>query len=233
MPFEADLPGFHGPLEDLVRLVVRSEIEICSVPLTELARQLAAYCREQARENIDQQAEWLDLVARLILWKSRQLLGNVGAAGTPDRRDLLENLLSLEAIRAAAAELEVRARMQATSFAQGFGSGEPPYLTIYDLLQQVRWLCEDAAQAKRNRRQVLIEIRPGETTVGQMQAWLEARLAHSPRLEGTALLAEQANPDHRNCLFLAMLDLARQGGAGLDQPQHFGPFWIERELATK
>ena len=233
MPFEADLPGFHGPLEDLLRLVVRSEIDICAVPLAELARQLTAYCREQARENIDQQAEWLDLVARLILWKSRQLLGDLGVAAPPARRELLDNLLSLDAIRAAAAELEARARMQAASFAQGLTSGEPPYLTLYDLLQQVRWLREEASQAKRTRRQVLIEIRPGETTVGEMQAWLEARLAGSPLLEGTALLAEQPSPDHQNCLFLAMLDLARQGGAALDQGQHFGPLWIERESASK
>ena len=64
---------------------------------------------------------------------------------------------------------------------------------------------------------------PESVTVREMALWLEERIRPLNRMpDARRLLESQPDSDHRSALFLAMLEMAKQGRIGLDQKECFG-----------
>src|SRR5690606_25201181 len=69
-----DLPVFHGPLELLLHLIERNELDITEVSLLEVTDQYLAALRAQEQIDLGAMAEFIGVAARLLLLKSRALL---------------------------------------------------------------------------------------------------------------------------------------------------------------
>lgn len=72
--YEVSLPAFSGPLDLLLRLIERSELDITAIALAEVADQYLAHVRTIAEPDPRALAEFVSLAARLLLIKSRALL---------------------------------------------------------------------------------------------------------------------------------------------------------------
>ncbi|MCA9975764.1 MAG: segregation/condensation protein A, partial [Anaerolineales bacterium] len=72
--YQLDLPAFSGPLDLLLHLIERQELDITAVSLAKIAGQYLAQVEKLKEDRIDQLIDFLVIGARLALIKSRALL---------------------------------------------------------------------------------------------------------------------------------------------------------------
>jgi chromatin segregation and condensation protein Rec8/ScpA/Scc1 (kleisin family) len=67
-----------------------------------------------------------------------------------------------------------------------------------------------------------------DVTVSEMIEYLHSQIptGEGESVDGVKLLREQSTSSHRACLFLAMLEMAREHILELDQKEVFGPLWL-------
>ncbi|MGP1346070.1 MAG: segregation and condensation protein A [Phycisphaerales bacterium] len=117
------LDAFEGPLDLLLYLIRRSELDITAISLATLTDQYLAHLGDLERVDVDRAGEFLLMAATLVELKSRMLGSASGAAGDPEEgsprslaepstrqlaADLIRQLLEYKAYRDAADELEAR-----------------------------------------------------------------------------------------------------------------------------
>ncbi len=109
-----NLDHFEGPLDLLLHLVKKSEVDIADIPVAAVTEQYLAYLDLMRELNLDIAGEFLVMAATLQLVKSRALLPRLdeeeGEEADP-RADLIRQLLEYSRFRDAAAELADRPRL--------------------------------------------------------------------------------------------------------------------------
>ena len=108
---EVILEAFEGPLDLLLWLIRRNNINVLDIPMAELTRQYMGYVEAMRVHRLELAAEYLVMAAMLIEIKSRMLLPRpekVEEGGDTDpRAELVRRLLEYEQTRLAARELDV------------------------------------------------------------------------------------------------------------------------------
>src|SRR5688500_11835485 len=126
MSYQVALDTFHGPLDLLLYLVKRNEVDVLDIPLAKLADQFLAYVLAIKELDIEFAGEFLVTAATLMEIKSRSLLpadAQFAADDAPDpRRELVRQLLEYRKFKDAAAALEARAEEAGTRLSRQ----EPP-----------------------------------------------------------------------------------------------------------
>lgn len=117
--FDVDL--FEGPLDLLLHLIKKNEVDIANIPVASITEQYLGYLDLMRELNLDVAGEFLVMAATLMLVKSRTLLpapeGEDGEEEDP-RADLVRQLLEYSRYRDAAAELSDRPRLHRDVFAR-------------------------------------------------------------------------------------------------------------------
>jgi segregation and condensation protein A len=107
---EVILDAFEGPLDLLLWLIRRNNIDVLDIPMAQLTRQYMEYVEAMRRHRLELAAEYLVMAAMLIEIKSRMLLPRpekVEEEGAEDpRAELVRRLLEYEQTRLAARNLE-------------------------------------------------------------------------------------------------------------------------------
>jgi segregation and condensation protein A len=221
-------PVFEGPLELLLALAEREEVDIFQVSL---ARVTDAYLAEIAqRETPDphEMAEFLWIAARLLLLKSIRLLP--GEAPTDEEADLLgweedvrQRLEEYRAYKAMAQDLMERAEQETFAF--------PPGPRTVEAGGQEQPLDVDVLVAAFNSVLSRIPPRPvvvhGRTwTLEEKLNVIENRLRHGP-LELVQLILESEDRLEAVVTFVAVLELLRRALITVKQTERFGPIHIE------
>ena len=74
-PFQLRLPGFQGPIDELLRLTSQRKLDVGSVELVEVIDQFVHYLREEELVDLQLTGEFLAGSARLMAWKSSVQIG--------------------------------------------------------------------------------------------------------------------------------------------------------------
>jgi segregation and condensation protein A len=228
------LPRFKGPLDLLLSLVRKNEVDIADIPIAGITRQYLDYLHQAGELNIDLGSEFVSMAALLIHIKSRGLLApDPELAGREEdpRAELVQQLLDHDQVRQGAEFLKQKLELAEGTCSKSSAeeSGQVPADEpaepdgVLNLLQVLR-LAQQALAVAR----AYALLRPVESvTMEEMMRWLEQRLMPAPdSVEATALLMEQPDAPHRAALFLAMLEMAKDARIGLEQQQCFGPILI-------
>ena len=225
-------PVFEGPLELLLALAEREEVDIFQVPL---ARVTDAYLAEIAqRETPDpkEMAEFLWMAARLLLLKSIKLLP--GELPTEEESDLLgweedvrQRLEEYRAYKAMAQDLMERAEQETFAF--------PPSPRTVEAGGQEQPLDVDLLVAAFNSVLARIPPRPvvveGRTwTLEEKLDLISERLRRGP-LELVKLILESEDRLEAVVTFVAVLELLRRSAITVRQTERFGPIHIEARPA--
>src|SRR5688572_12282815 len=115
--FQADLPIFHGPLDLLLYLVKRDELDLLDIPIARVAEQFLQYLDVLQVIDVEQAGEFLVMAATLMELKSKVLLPRTEEADQPQedpRQELVRQLLEYKRFKEAAALLEQQAERQAS-----------------------------------------------------------------------------------------------------------------------
>jgi len=221
-------PVFEGPLELLLALVEREELDIFQVSL---AKVTDAYLAEiAAREVADPQemAEFLWMAARLLLLKSIRLLP--GEVPTDEETDLLgweeevrQRLEEYRVYKEMAGELMERAKQDSFSFppparpVEAGGQEEP--LEVGLLL-----VAFNSVLARIPPRPLVVTGRTW--TLQEKLDMLTIRLRHGP-IELVELILESEDRLEAVVTFVAVLELLRRSLVRIQQKERFGPIHVE------
>ncbi len=234
--YRVALQFFEGPLDLLLHLLRKHEVEIYDIPIATVTREYLGYLELLHTLNLEVAGSFLEMAATLALIKSRMLLPapetEEGEEEVDPRAALVEQLLEYQTCKEAANHLRERAEAQARIYYRGMETrqvearrSELRELTLVDLLDAFQVvLTELEGRAVRE-----IEVEP-LTIQDQIDVVLE-RLAERDTLLFTDLFRRQASRTERVVTFLALLELIRLQAVGFRQEVHFGPIWIYRRVA--
>ncbi len=106
---EIFLEAFEGPLDLLLYLIRRQNLDVLNIPMAEMTRQYMEYVELMRTSQLELAAEYLVMAAVLIEIKSRMLLPKPSLAGEEEadpRAELVRRLLEYEQIKLAARKLD-------------------------------------------------------------------------------------------------------------------------------
>jgi segregation and condensation protein A len=227
MDYLVSLDSFHGPLDLLLYLVKRSEVDILDIPIAQIADQFFDFLQTLHEVNIELAGDFLVLAATLMEAKAKSLLPeeeHPDEEDEPDpRRELVRQLLEYRKFRDAASTLEERAEKQSTHLPR-IAIHEPTpaegpvvrSVEIWDLVSAFSRLIRETQAAQPTT--VVVD----ETPQHHYEEQTLLRIQAEQRVPFRSLFTP---PHHRSrliSLFLAVLELVRRGRIYLEQPEPFG-----------
>jgi segregation and condensation protein A len=229
---EIFLESFEGPLDLLLYLIRKENINVLDIPMAELTRQYLGYVEMMRRTQLELAAEYLLMAAVLIEIKSRLLLPKPPAApgeeaGDP-RAELVRRLLEYERMRAAAHKLDElpqagRDYQVAIIWLDRVVASRLPNVVPDDLKAAWAGL---VARAAVNRHHLV--TREQLSVRGEMSRLLKL-LEPARFVEFVTLFAPHADVPHLIVTFLAMLELAREELIEVAQTEPYAPIYVQRK----
>ncbi len=233
--YKVTLPTFHGPLDLLLHLLKKHEIDIYDIPIVLITEQYNAYLDAMTELDLDIAADYIYMAAVLINIKSRMLLPrdeNAEEQGEDPRRELVDRLLEYQRFKAVAesfAELDVlRMGMWSRPRVPPPGAEEQNEVDmsdvgLFDLIDAFR----TALVRYRQNHPQAIELQRTVHKVSDKMRELYVKLREKSPLRLQWFL-EGRDRNELIAVFLGMLELVRLGGIGLQQGAIFGEILINR-----
>src|SRR6185369_6137815 len=229
-PCSVKLDLFEGPLDLLLHLIKKSEVEVADIPIAAITDQYLAMIEGVSELNLDNAGEYLVMAATLTFIKSRMLLpavpGDDDEGDEDPRTELVQQLLEYQRYREAAAHLSSRPLLERDVFITGGEPPEPPAAgeegplvrdaTLGDLLEALRGVLERTAKPKAH------EIMRPMRSVGECVHTILSRFALSDRIEFTELFDADTSRGDVIVTFLALLELVRLRIIHARQDERFG-----------
>src|SRR5438046_4486160 len=225
---------YEGPLDLLLDLIRKQDIDIYDIPIAKITAQYLAYVEKLRELDVNVAADFIYMAAVLIHIKSKMLLPrdpDAPAAEDDPRSELVNRLLEHEKFKSAAQMLlqkqqiedAVRHNPAIKEFMDAEGTDPEIAADVIDLVKTFQQILE------RARSRPLIQVDEETVTVGQMIEYLQRRLA----LEDRPLSLKQIlrNVDSRQalvCMFLALLELVRLQAIQLRQGRLFGEILLRK-----
>jgi segregation and condensation protein A len=232
MDYQVDLEVFRGPLDLLLYLVRRNEVDICDIPIARIAEQFLDYLRVLEMIDVEHAGEFLVMAATLMEIKSRMLLPRAPGPDEEEadpRLELVRQLIEYKKYKEAAALLEAQAERQLTRLPrQPVETAAEQDPAVQPLRQVELW---DLVSAFGRLMRETLALEPQRIVVDQtpthvyMESILE-RLHREPRLAFSAVFTPPYARARLVGLFLAILELIKSGSVIVDQPEPFGEFWL-------
>jgi segregation and condensation protein A len=232
--FKVDLDVFSGPMDLLLYLVKKHEVDVTEVPIARIATEFVSYLDVLEELAIDQVGEFVELASVLLEIKSRALVPRPEETEEPVemvREDLVQRLLEYKQYRDAASILEDRARQWELRFArmpvdEAAVRAAPADVTIgdvhvWDLVGAMSRVLRK--REKRRPRQIVHDDTPIESHIERVESLVneKGRVAFSE-------LFEDDMPKSRVVgIFLAVLELVRRGRLATRQDRLFDEIWLE------
>src|SRR6186997_424447 len=231
--FPVRLTNFEGPLDLLLHLIKRNEVNIYDIPITLIARQYIDYIDLMQEMNLDVAGEFLVMAATLIHIKSRMLLPRPDPAQEDPEEDprdaLMRRLLEHQKFKAAAELLHERETLRSAQWTRPDGpiaeiAGEAPEpeveVDLFSLISAFRAVVERAKQ----RPQVYL---PGEQIpIEERIEQLMSRLSETDACGFEDLFADVQSRAGLIVTFLALLEMIRLKLVRVFQAGVVGPIRI-------
>ncbi len=227
------LPVYEGPLDLLLHLVKRAELDPHDVTASVITEQYLAYLELLEALNLDVAGEYLVMAATLLLIKSFALLPHPGGEELEEaeelKRDLVARLLEYQRYREAAAKLGARSLLGRDVFAtpgepvaEDDGAAATLSVSLFDLVDAM------AAVLKRLAQTVPQAIELRDIPVAECIPRILAVLERDGTVEFAALFEDLRDRPLVIATFMALLELIRQGRVRARQESRPGPILLER-----
>jgi len=226
---------YDGPLDLLLDLIRKQDIDIYDIPIAKITAQFLAYVNQLKASDVDVAGEFIYTASLLIHIKSKMLLprtptGPEDAAEDP-RRELVERLLEHERFKNAAQMLQQKQMLEAATWTnpgvrefKDDAAAEPEIAAdTVDLVRIFREILE------RARKRPVFNVNEDSVTVGQMIQFLTRRLTMEDRpVALRRLLSHTRSERALVAMFLALLELVRLQAILLRQDRAFSEIFIKK-----
>lgn len=240
-PLNVHLEQYEGPLDLLLDLIHKQQINIYDIPIAKITAQYLDYMERAAELNIELGAEFVYMAATLIHIKSRMLLPRDPALGEHEgeeedpRQELVRRLVEYEQFKNAAEMLHQKRLIEEAIWSnpqiQQFLSDEDSpglAVTLFDLVRTFQAVLE------RARKHPTFEIDQESVSVPEMILYVKSLLRDRPAsstLSFTELLERQRSRKAMICLFLAILEMVRLQAVVIGQKDAFADITIRKGKA--
>ena len=226
---------YDGPLDLLLDLIRKQDIDIYDIPIAKITAQFLAYVDKLKATDMDVAGDFIYTASPLIHIKSKMLLPR--APSGPDdavddpRRELVERLLEHERFKNAAQMLQQKQMLEAATWSnpgvrefKDDAAAEPEIAAdTVDLVRVFRDILE------RARKRPTFNVQDDSVTVGQMIQFLTRRLSMEDRPLGLRrLLSHTKSSRALVAMFLALLELVRLQAILLRQDRAFSEIFIKK-----
>jgi segregation and condensation protein A len=230
---EVYLETFEGPLDLLLYLIRKHNLDILDIPMADLTVQYMAYVDKMKAVNLELAAEYLLMSAMLIEIKSRMLLPKPAEVEVEDdpRAELVRRLMEYEAIKLAAQRLDAMPKVGeqidvAAAYYQQISLVKPPEVSLDDLVEAWRNVLK---RAKLNQHH---KLGRAELSVREHMSLLLRRLSAAQVLRFDELFDLETEGVAKLVVnFLAMLELAKEGLVRITQQEAFGTIYVQANSA--
>lgn len=230
LPFNFHLEKYDGPLDLLLDLIRKQQIDIYDIPIAMITSQYLSYMEKAAALDMELGSEFVYMAASLIQIKSKMLLPRdpelEKMEPTEDpRKELVERLLEHERFKSAAEMLQQKRVIEEAVWSnpqiQEFMSDDDQpglAVTLFDLVKTFQNVLD------RLKTRPVYEITSEEVSVPDMMTYLGTMLKAKRKgpLSATRLFEEQHSRRAMICLFLAILELVKRQAVVLTQGEAFG-----------
>jgi len=232
--YQVALPVFEGPLDLLLHLIEREELDITQVSLAQVTNQYLEYLTQVSERDPDSLADFMVVAAKLLLIKSRVLLPQPPAPPSPEEEDvgedLVRQLIEYKKFKKAARWFESLETQGLHSYIRlaGIPSLEPTVdlgdITLDELLATVR----QVLAVKPPAPSVNGTVAPVTITIADQMSLIERETARGGRVSFRSLLERVANRVEVIVTLLALLEMVKQLRVTMCQDQLFSDILIER-----
>ena len=226
---------YDGPLDLLLDLIRKQDIDIYDIPIAKITAQFLAYVNQLKATDVDVAGDFIYIASLLIHIKSKMLLprspsGPDDAAEDP-RRELVERLLEHERFKNAAQMLQQKQMLEAATWSnpgvrefKNDAEAEPEIAAdTVDLVRIFRDILE------RARKRPVFSVEDDSVTVGQMIQFLTRRLTMEDKpVALRRLLSHTRSERALIAMFLALLELVRLQAILLRQDLAFSEIFIKK-----
>lgn len=230
--YRVQLDVFSGPLDLLLFLIRRDEVDIYDIPIARIAEQYVAYVRSLEQLDPNAVGEFLVLAATLLELKSRALLPTPppesGDTLEDPRTPLVKQLLEYKRFKDAARALGSAADERAKKFVRRPGP-LPKELEGVELEEASVWDLVGAftrVMTAVGRGPGLHEVRYDDTPIELYQAEILAQLERSGAVRFDSLFDDPMDRMQIVGRFLALLELIRARRVRAEQERAFGTIYL-------
>ncbi len=223
------LESFEGPLDLLLFLIRKENLDVLDIPMAELTAQYMAYVESMKANNLELAAEYLLMAAVLTEIKSRMLLPRPGSQDDDEdldpRAELVRRLIEYEQMKKASERLTEHAVIdrdftKARAFFENTSVASPPNVTADDL--RMAWIAI-FNRAKQNRRHI---ISREELSVREHMSQILRKLQGAKFVRFDDLFEVEKGVQFIVVSFLAVLELAKDMSVELSQQGVFSPIYV-------
>ena len=226
------LPIYEGPLDLLLHLIKKAELDPADVTTSQITEQYLGYVEMLGQLNLDIAGEYLVMAATLLLIKSFAMLPHPELADTEEaeelKRDLVERLLEYQRYREAAEKLAERAILGRDVFttpgesAPEDANAKQYTVSIFDLVEAIGAVLKRVA----DKTPRAIELR--DIPVAECIPRILRALEGAGRIQFAALFEDARDRSLVIATFMALLELIRRREVRAFQDVRFGPILLEQ-----
>jgi segregation and condensation protein A len=235
-PYRIHIPIYEGPLDLLLDLIKKQEMNIHDIQISKITSQYLDYLHQLEVQNIDVSAEFIYMAATLIYIKSKMLLPPDPLATEEEqavdpREELVQRLLEHEKFKNAAQLLYQKQQIEENvwskpdkSLYHDEGTEGELVVSLVDLVRVFQQVLERKKEIAR------IDLQHEEFTVAQMIAQLRSRILASDTNSVSLIEFFEACPSRHAMIvaFLALLEMVKLQAVALVQEKQFGDIQVKR-----
>jgi segregation and condensation protein A len=237
-PYKITIPMYEGPLDLLLDLIKKQELNIHDIPIAKITSQYLEYLHKLDELNVDVSADFIYIAATLIYIKSKMLLPPDPLAGpeeqTDPRVELVHRLVEHEKYKNAAQllyqkqqiEENVWSKPDKTLYQDEATEGEL-VVSLVDLIKVFQQVLERKKEISR------IELQHEQFSVAQMMAQLRGQILASDSNSVNLIQFFEACASRHAMIvaFLAVLEMVKLQAIAMVQEKQFGEILLRRAKA--
>jgi segregation and condensation protein A len=235
-PYKINIPLYEGPLDLLLDLIKKQEMNIHDIQIAKITSQYLDYLHKLEELNVDVSADFIYMAATLIYIKSKMLLPPDPLAGPEEqsadpRADLVQRLVEHEKFKNAAQLLYQKQQIEENvwskpdkSLYHDEGTEGELVVSMVDLVRVFQQVLERRKEVSR------IELQHEQFTVAQMMAQLRAQILASDDNTVNLIRFFEACPSRHAMIvaFLAVLEMVKLQAIAMVQEKQFGEILLRK-----
>ncbi len=241
MSYKIHLDKFEGPLDLLLYLIKKNDIDVCDIPIALITDQYMEYIEMMKMLDLDVVGDFLVMAATLMQIKSKMLLPPDPLAGPEEvdpRQELVDRLKEYEQFKQIAEQLKHKELFRQNLFGRQIDLDKLEEMkedaqevmieaTLFDLINALSQALRSVPERKD------YQVSQEEYTIeGKIHELLHL-LVETPRLSLLELFGRAHNKSELVCIFAALLELTRLKEIVLVQQRQFEDIQIMRNTANE
>lgn len=242
MTYKISVDAFEGPLDVLLNLIHKSEIDIYDIPINIVTQQFLDYIDKMEELNLEITSEFLVMAATLLEIKSKMLLPKEKIVEDgieieiDPRDDLVQKLLEYKLYKEVAEKLKISELMESKVYYKpredlSIYDDKLEELGKLDLNQLVKAISKIMARSIRENESInFSEIHREEYTLEACIEEIGFMLTKSKKIRFSELLSLETTKEEIITYFLSLLELIRLKNVYVQQDQNLGDLIIIRRM---